>query len=167
MFYENLTIPNPTEPIYSTDITDLNITFTAGLVNRINIGIPFWFDAKYGNHFGCRIGYDSQPSPITTGQMSFYAVSAYDETIGYSDSRLIVDCTSNVITINSWGSLPNAQKVTFKFGNYYYVAKLSFYGYQQNNEVLLFNVSEVNTNIPANNEFETNSGTAYFRKNWA
>lgn len=166
MFYENLTIPAPEQPIYSTDITDLNISFSQGAVNQINVGIPFWFDAKYGDHFGCRVGSNSQASPITTGQMSFYSVSTYDETVGYGNGRFIVDCRYANTTIHSWGSLPNAHKVTVKIDNYYYVAQLSFNRYANDNEILIFDVSNVNTNIPSNNEFKANSATAYFRKNW-
>lgn len=167
VFYENLTIPAPNQPTYSTDITDLNIRFTQAATNQLNVGIPFWFDAKSGDHFGCRVGSNSQASPITTGQMNFYVISKYDETVGYGDGRFIVDCTNSGTIVNSWGSLPKAHKVTLKINNYYYVAQLSFNRYADDNKLLIFDVSNVNTNIPSNNEFEANSGTAYFRKNWA
>ena len=157
VFYENLTIASPSDPIYSSDITGLNMT-----------GGNVCFYAMPNGDSAMQAGYELPYKTYSTGAIEGFDVwrSAYITSV----SQLVFFG----YLYGDINPLTQAHKVTMRADNYWTVCKIKD-GYVGNNNALRFTPEEWYSNIPSNiseNDFKNiivnaKSIGLYFRKEWA
>ena len=146
VFYGNVSLPNPGAPTYSTNIT-LNFakSSASSVIAQVN-GADFRLSNPLISQFTYQtINFNSdtsvQSSPITTGYFK-------DDTseMNYSETaNSVLSVQPN--TLNSWGNLEQAKKLTVKIGSYWYTLQLTLR--EKTESFIRFNIVGRNASIPS------------------
>lgn len=146
VFYGNVSLPNPGNPTYSTNIT-LNFSTRSGsnVIAEVD-GADFRLSNPLIASFTYQtINFNSstglQSSPITTG---YFKTTNGEMTYNESASAIL---TVRPNVLNSWGNLEQAKKFTVKIGSYWYTLQLTL----KNNtgSSIRFNIVGRNASIPS------------------
>ena len=146
IFYGNVSVPNPGAPVYATDI---NLNFAKGSASS-GIAQVDGADFRLSNpliasftYIGLNFNTDTslQSSPITTG----YFKGTNNEMLYHETANKTLNV--NPTTLNSWGNLEQAKKLTIKIGSYYVTLQLTFN--KNSGSIVTFNIVSRIQNIPS------------------
>lgn len=159
VFYENLTIPAPEQPTYSSDITGVSIS---------EASLYFFVPSSSTSGRYAYTYYYTPETNYTTG-----AIVGFDHGAGNDDTQsLKVGSDISVgYFVGNFANLTQAHKITFRYDNNYSVYKVS--NGRVDDTRLIFTFEGLYTNIAATRgsvlESRLSRATTvgcYFRKNW-
>lgn len=146
VFYGNVSVPNPGAPVYATDINLNFAKYSASTIIAQVDGADFRLsNPLIPQHTYVGINFNTttaqQSSPITTGYFKGNNGEMTDEESANSF------LTVQPATLNSWGNLEQAKKLTVKIGSYYVTLQLTFNN--NSGSIVRFNIVSRQQNIPS------------------